>query len=258
MSSARDVLCESGTANGKCKVPILGGTFYKNKEEWCMEEYNITDCDELRDGARYTFTSASQLLHTLNMVWALLLVVLMWVTLCLLHAIITLPIVQQSKDSNILLWLTFPIVGCYMVGYLLLYAHTSVGEVFRDANMIASAYLVGWGLFTPAAILGLVLKLYTVPNIRLRRIKQGVVIAFFPTIPKTMFSSATTFMTILIHSLRFVNLPEEDFQEMACVPDVSGGYTGCSREYPSAGKFLERIDDDVRRVPETIDFRGGL
>ena len=139
-----------------------------------------------------------------------------------------------------------------MVGYLLLYAHTSVGEVFRDANMIASAYLVGWGLFTPAAILGLVLKLYTVPNIRLRRIKQGVVIAFVPTIPKTMLSPTTIFTTILIHSLRFVNLPEEDFREMACVPDVSGGCDGCSREDPPAGKCPERTDDDVRRVPETI------
>ena len=91
-----------------------------------------------------------------------------------------------------------------MVGYLLLYARTSMGEEFRD---FTPACLVSGGLFTLAAILGLVLNIYTVLDGRQRRIKRGVVIAFVLTELTTILSLATIFATNLIYSLRFVDLP---------------------------------------------------
>jgi len=53
MKTSREICCEPGTANDKCKVPILGGIDYDNEEEWCRTKYdNSTDCEAIRDGAQ--------------------------------------------------------------------------------------------------------------------------------------------------------------------------------------------------------------
>mmetsp|Transcript_2879 Transcript_2879/g.5258 ORF Transcript_2879/g.5258 Transcript_2879/m.5258 type:complete len:751 (-) Transcript_2879:1131-3383(-) len=253
MKSMRSVFCEpEETANGKCNVPILGGIEFDTEEDWCREKYNDSiDCEQIRDDAQDRYNLTAGFIVTANAIWALLLVVLMWVTLCVLQAIITLPIVQRSKESNIPLWLTSPIVGCYLVGYVLLYTRTSIAEEYQDVYWIALVYLVSGGLFTLAAGLGLVLKFYTVLNGRQRRMKQGVVIVFICTIVLTIFTVTTIFVTSLIYSLSIVDLPEDDFRQIACVLDMSGSCTGCE-ETDLLLMCPEWTDDDVQSVLETI------
>merc|ERR1712129_645586 len=91
-SAIRSTFCEAETANGKCTVPILGGNKYDSEEEWCIELYNNTDCKGIKDEAQDKYTLASTSFYTMNGIWVLFLVVLMWVTLSVLQAIITLPI----------------------------------------------------------------------------------------------------------------------------------------------------------------------
>ena len=128
MLKPREVYCEDGTANDECKVPIEGGIDYETEELWCQAYYKSDRCTEIRDSAQDKWIVTTRTFYTANGIWALLLVVVMWTSLNVLQAIITLPIVQRSKESNIPLWLTFPIAGCFIVGYFLHYSETSVTE----------------------------------------------------------------------------------------------------------------------------------
>jgi hypothetical protein len=66
--------------------------------------------------------------------------------------VITVPIVQRSKESNIPLWLTLPAVGCCAIGYLLAFRDSEYKEsVFlelQDVYWIAVAYIISGGAFT--------------------------------------------------------------------------------------------------------------
>jgi hypothetical protein len=121
MAWFRSKLCQEGTAMTKCIVPIDGGEDFNNEEEWCQAYYNASDCRSIRNAAQTLFENFSYVFFTANGVWALLLVALMYVTLCVLQGIISLPIVQRSKESNLPLWLTFPIAGCFLIGVIILY-----------------------------------------------------------------------------------------------------------------------------------------
>lgn len=250
LSFVREFFCEPDTANNKCMVPKLGGRNHANETEWCIQENNnATDCEDIRDAAQNAAILSSEILYTVNGVWALLLIVLMWVTLCLLQAIITLPIVQRSKESNIPLWLMLPIVGCFAVGYVLSYRNTSIDDLVKDLFWIALVYFISGGLFTLGAILGIVLKFYTVLNGRQRRVKQGLVIVFIATIFMTLLACSTIFVTSLMYYLQIVHLPEENFQRIACTLDMSGSCTGCHDEPQTCPEWS---DEDVKKVSETI------
>ncbi|KAL7537067.1 hypothetical protein ACHAWF_005649 [Thalassiosira exigua] len=234
----RRLYCEPGTSDGQCKVPILGGEDFPDETKWCQAKYNATNCKEIRDNAQGNYNVTARAAHTVNAIWALLLVIIMWTTLCVLQAVITLPIVQRSKESNIPLWLTLPTAGCYFVGYLLHFAEGSVTEEVQDMYWIALTYFVSGGAFTLAALIGYVLKFYSVLNGRQKKIKQGVVIAFLVTIVLTLFAVGTIFVTSLIYSLRIVDLPFAQRGEIACELDQNGSCTGCNES------------DDALKCPE--------
>ena len=86
----------------------------------------------------------------------------MWTTLSVLQAIITAPLVQRSRESNIPLWLSLPIVGCYTLGILLILSPWTT-EV-RDLYVIAITYVLCGGAFSAAMLIGVFLKCYTVLN----------------------------------------------------------------------------------------------
>lgn len=254
----RETFCESGTADEECIVPILGGVVYQTEEDWCREKYNHSDasiCREIRDDAQRKYNAVTFFLFMLNGIWALFLVALIWVMLCVLQAIITLPIVQRSKESNIPLWLTVPILGCVGAGYTLIFTRASIDEQFQDAHWIGIVFLTSGALFALAASLGIVLKFYTVLNGRQRRIKQAIVVLFIAAIFTTIFTMTTIFITSLIYSLQILELPEYDFRSIACALDVSGSCTGCHPQFipkDSSDICPEWTDDDVQRVLTTI------
>lgn len=125
LSMARRFFCDEGTANDQCMVPVEGGEDYDTEEQWCQAYYNATNCEDIRDDAQFEYNVAIHTANIVNGIWGLILVVLMWVTLCVLQAVITLSIVQRSKEANIPLWLTFPIIGCLVVGVSLQYSEVS-------------------------------------------------------------------------------------------------------------------------------------
>ena len=115
-------------------------------------QQNATDCRDIRDNAQDTFNIVSTIYYYANGVWALLLVVLMWVSLSLCQAIITMPIAQRSKESNIPLWLTLPIIGCFLAGYILVFTRTSIEEYVPDVRWVALVFFVSGKKFHPCCI----------------------------------------------------------------------------------------------------------
>ena len=96
----REFFCVPGTAHGECTVPILGGPDFETEEDWCEHYFNNTSCRGIRDEAQDDYNVSARLIYTSSAIWALFLVVIMWTALCLLQAIITMPIVQRSKGEN--------------------------------------------------------------------------------------------------------------------------------------------------------------
>ena len=153
MKFSRELFCEPPeTAQNECMVPIFGGNDYATEQDWCFKNYNATNCTQIRDDAQARYNRFSRVFYTSNGIWACFLLALMWCTLCVLQAIITMPIVQRSKESNIPLWLTFPIVGCFTVGYFLgfyLDAYKADAlEYLEEIYWISVAYLILGGAFT--------------------------------------------------------------------------------------------------------------
>ena len=252
-SVSREITCPPGTANDECAVPILGGAEYVDEEAWCRGEYNVTTCGDIRDEAQANYNVGSRFFYTAAGIWALVLVILIWVTLCVLQAVITMPIVQRSKESNIPLWLTFPIIGCYSVGYLLLYSETSVTSEFQDVEWIGLAYFLSGGAFTLAALVGYFLQFYSVLNSRQRRIKQGVVVLFIGTIVVTVFAVGTIFATSLIYSLNIVDFQLESWRQIACFLDSGGSCTGCNDPTVQEENICPEWEEaDVDSVLQTI------
>ena len=227
MRTSRELFCYPGTANAQCSVPILGGVDYPSEKQWCIDKFNATDCTAIRDSAQGKYVVSSQIFYTSVGIWACGLVLLLSLTLCILQAIITLPIVQRSKESNIPLWLTFPIIGCYTIGYLLFSSQTALTYELQDVYWIALVYLLSGGAFTLAALVGYFLKFYTVLNRRQRRFKQGVVVLFIATIMMTIFTVATIFATSLIYALNIVDIPLDQYSLLACYLDSDGTHSRC-------------------------------
>mmetsp|Transcript_22291 Transcript_22291/g.44897 ORF Transcript_22291/g.44897 Transcript_22291/m.44897 type:complete len:821 (-) Transcript_22291:1051-3513(-) len=252
LSWYRELFCDPGTAQGKCMVPVLGGVNYDDERAWCEAYFNgATDCEEIRDEAQYEFVVANYVYFAVNGIWALILAVLMWVALNVLQAIITLPIVQRSKESNIPLWLTFPIIGSYMIGYVLLFSETAIDEVLEDIKWMGITYMVSGGSFTLLALVGLILKCYPVLNTRQKKVKQSMIILFIVLIILTIFAVAVVFATSLIYSLSIVDLPLTEYSKIACALDMDGSCTGCDSSYEEL-VCPEWSKDDVARVLQTI------
>ena len=251
LSWYRELFCDEGTAHGKCMVPLLGGVNYIDENAWCMAYFNATDCQSIRDAAQYEFVVTNYVYFAANGIWALVLAMIMWVTLNVLQAVITLPIVQRSKESNIPLWLTFPIIGSYMIGYVLLFSETSIDEVLDDIKWMGVTYMVSGGSFTLLALVGLALKCYTVFNTRQKRVKQSIIVLFIILIILTIFAVAVVFATSLIYSLDIVDLPLTEYREIACALDMGGSCTGCDSPIEEL-VCPEWTKDDVARVLQTI------
>jgi hypothetical protein len=111
-------------------------------------------------------------------------------TLNVLSGIISTPIVQRSKESNVPAWLTLPTVGCLCGGAILLFSPSSVlnNETGSDIFWIGVTYLVSACTFFLAAVLGWTISVFPVLNSRAKKQKQIVVYLFIGTMICTVFS----------------------------------------------------------------------
>lgn len=164
MAWFRTLCCEEGTANTTCAIPFGD---YNSSLNWCMENYNATDCYEIREIATDCMESHSYFFIYTNSIVGAVLIILLLLVLGLLEGIISAPIVQRSKESNISIWLIFPILGCFGAGTSLLYAPQSL--ISKDDSglfWIGVCYLITGATFTVSALLGWFISAKSVMNLR--------------------------------------------------------------------------------------------
>ncbi len=191
MAWFRDICCEPGTANTKCAVPLNGGEEFVTSDEWCMYHYNATDCDSIRGSAVDKMQSLSYFFIYSNSIMGAVLIILLLLSLGLLEGIISPNLVQRSKESNISLWLTLPIVGCFCGGSALLFAPQSLisnGTSYNGLFWIGLCYLVTGFFFTISALLGWFISAKTVLNLRDKTHKEIAVYLFIIMLILTIFA----------------------------------------------------------------------
>lgn len=178
MAWFRHIFCEAGTANTKCAVPIGGGPEYQTSALWCEFKYNATDCDTIRSAATRAMESRSYLFIYTNAIVGAVMIMLLLLALGLLEGIISAPIVQRSKESNISLWLILPILGCFCGGSALQFAPSSLISNDPGLVWIGNCYLVTGATFTVSALLGWFISAKSVLNLRDKKQKEIAVYLF--------------------------------------------------------------------------------
>ncbi len=156
MAWFRLVFCETGTSNKECALPYKGGSEYQSAEAWCEAFHNSTRCENIREKAISKMEQQSYFVFYLNAIIGGGLVVLLLLSLGLLENIISAPIVQRSKETNIPLWLTFPIAGCFLLGFALLFSPQSLlsNESGTNIYWIGVWCMISMATFSVSALLG--------------------------------------------------------------------------------------------------------
>eukprot|EP00978_Attheya_sp_CCMP212_P004547 scaffold9919_cov55-Attheya_sp.AAC.1 len=254
MAWFRELFCQRGTANTLCAAPTLGGKDYDSTDEWCLSIYNSTACQTLRDSAQLEMRTSTYIFFTINAICGLFLIVLLLLTLNVLGGVISTPIVQRSKESNVPAWLTLPTVGCLCGGAILLFSPSSVlnNETGTDIFWIGVTYLVSACTFFLAAVLGWTISVFPVLNSRAKKQKQIVVYMFIATMVCTVFSVAAIFVASLIYSINLVDVPLTDRLrgDIACYIDSAQSCTQCNN-LDGLQECPEWSDDDVIKVIQT-------
>mmetsp|Transcript_7546 Transcript_7546/g.10416 ORF Transcript_7546/g.10416 Transcript_7546/m.10416 type:complete len:736 (+) Transcript_7546:152-2359(+) len=179
MDWIRTLFCEDDTANAECMVPIMGGEDFDTEDEWCLFNFNSTNCTDIRGDAEMDSKTLFYFFYTVNGIWGALLVLLLIMTLDVLQGIITPPIVKASKGANIPLWLTLPMSGCFVIGCIFLFApSSSLAAANEQVRWTGIAYLIAAGTFTISALLGWFLAAFPVTNIQDKRSKKVAVHLF--------------------------------------------------------------------------------
>uniref|UniRef100_A0A7S1YXR5 Uncharacterized protein n=1 Tax=Trieres chinensis TaxID=1514140 RepID=A0A7S1YXR5_TRICV len=258
MNWFRELFCLAGTAYTKCAMPVGGGSINTTEDEWCELNYNATDCSDIRSEAQQKMTTTSYIFVTGNGIWGVLLILLLFLALTLLEGIITAPIVQSSKETNIPAWLTLPIIGCLAGGSVLLFSPSSALSDGADSGVfwVGLVYMVASGMFFLAALLGWFISAFSVLNNRDKRHKQIAILLFIATMLLTVLSVAAILSTSLIYSASIVRIDYDDKARgnVACYLDTADSCTNCPKSpghQPEGVWCPEWTDEEVVKVLQT-------
>ena len=240
-------------------VPTDGGAGYETAEEWCIDMYNATDCQQIKSGAQMEMSTVSYIFLTANAIWGLLLVVLLYLALTMLEGIITSPVVQSSKQTNIPAWLTLPLLGCLSGGATLLFAPSSAVSNATDSEVfwVGVAYMASGGCFLMAALLGWFISAYSVLNSRDKQHKQIAVSLFIATMVLTLVVLVAVFAASLVFSVDLVDygISENERGRLACYIDTANSCSNCypTDEFwdPDEPHCPEWTNDDILKVLQT-------
>jgi uncharacterized membrane protein len=169
-----------------------------------------------------------------------------------LESIISKPLVQKSRESNVPAWLSLPIVGCILIGSLFAFSASSVlsTNTNSDAAWIGPGYLATAGVFFIGAMMGWSIKAFSIMSVRHKRRKLAAVILFIVAMAACLIMLATIFAASIAFSVSLVNLPISDGVrgDIACFIDQAGGCTRCDED---EDRCPEWVTADVTRVLRT-------
>jgi hypothetical protein len=74
MAWFREVYCAPGTAGSKCMVPILHDNSTYTELDWCIENYNATDCTNIRKAAQEEVYDLMSWFYNSSVAWGFALI----------------------------------------------------------------------------------------------------------------------------------------------------------------------------------------
>eukprot|EP00934_Nitzschia_sp_Nitz4_P002020 Nitzschia sp. Nitz4//scaffold35_size145790//96905//99466//NITZ4_003040-RA/size145790-augustus-gene-0.136-mRNA-1//-1//CDS//3329549154//2020//frame0 len=251
MSIFRDYFCEEGTENSKCLVPILGGEEFDSEDDWCQSFYNATDCLDIQEEAQSDMLGVVLQFYTGLAGWGTILLFLMLLMVDALERIISKPIVQKSRETNVPAWLSLPTLTNALVGLILLFSPSSLmsSSSGSDSSWIGILYLVASALFLIALITGWFLSAYTIKNQGDKKTKNLAVIILITVMVCAVLLLTAIVVASLLFSANLLETPvrEGERGEVACVVDHGASCTNCDAEIPS-NRCPEWTLDDVTTI----------
>lgn len=143
----RSLYCRpQSTASGKCLAPIVA-----NVTDWCVANFNSTDCSTIR---REAVVRTESLLQTLTLSLGLVeivTIILIFVSIYMCFKILTPPVITQSMNDIINYLLLLPMAACVGLSwYLLQFANQST--YFEILAYLFIALAVGQVIALPLGI----------------------------------------------------------------------------------------------------------
>jgi hypothetical protein len=256
LSWFRGYFCPDGTEDTICVVPIMGGEDYENEEAWCNAIYNATGCGDIRDKAQDQMVASMLTYYTILATLGLLSLFIMMLMVNSLQMIISKPIVQKSRETNVPGWLLLPTVGNALAGWLFRFSPSSLLNSMSGAgaenSWIGSAYLATAVLFCIAMLTGWLLSSLEIQDNVDKKRKNVAVIVFIIVMATNTVLLMTLFVASLVLSAALLESPidEADRGEIACYVDEGSTCTGCG---DSAGgtQCPEWTLDEVTNILQT-------
>jgi hypothetical protein len=231
LSWFRDFFCADKTEYSLCLVPIDGGLDYDDEDAWCMAKYYATNCTEIRDKAQDRMEVYMLFYYTALAACGCCVLMLMVMMVNSLERIISKPIVQKSRETNVPAWLTLPTLGNCLVGAILLYSPSSLlsESSGAESSWIGVIYLVAGSLFFVALLMGWFLSTFSIRNSIDKKNKNIAVLVFIGVMAANTVMLATLFVASIMFSANLVqgNIGESERGKVACFVDKIGTCTDC-------------------------------
>ena len=201
------MFCTNNTAYTKCSAPLLGGYNYTSVKEWCINEHNATNCQNIIDSAQVQTKAFFYTFYTFFATWGLCLVVLLFLAIQTLEELVTIPIAESSRTSNIPIWFALPIVVSFTMGYIMQFSsaddlmNANKINKFNKYYWISFTYYLSGAIFSLAALLGWFISAYRVWSARDNRNRQLAVILFLITMHLAVLSLGKFILSVLIGTI---------------------------------------------------------
>ena len=254
LSWFRQYFCAAGTASTKCTVPISGGPNFPTEKAWCLANYNATDCTTIRNNAQHHMERSILTFYTGLAGWSSVLLFFMVLVVNSLERIITKPIVQKSRETNVPTWLSLPTITNGLVGAILLYSPSSLlsSSSGAESSWIGVVYLVAACLFLVALLTGWFLSAFTIRNHGDKQTKSVAVIVMIVVMAANVILLATIFGASMLFSANLIHAPINDLQrgELACSVDRNTSCTRCDALKPQ-NRCPEWSLEDITKILQT-------
>lgn len=244
MAWFRETYCEIGTAGTLCMVPIYPDDSTYTETDWCIENYQATNCTLIRDTAQMEVEDLLIFFYNGNVAWGIFFIMILLLIVNTLERIISRPLVQKSRESNVPAWLSLPTMGCSIVGAVFRYSPSSVLSARSGStySWIGTAYMASGVLFFLTAMLGWFISTFSILSGRDKRYKHISVIFFIFLQAITSFILTVIFVASISYSVALVEIPIDPEQKgtIACGVDTADSCSNCDGANPLEAQCPDR------------------
>eukprot|EP00537_Pseudo-nitzschia_pungens_P009407 CAMPEP_0172379456 /NCGR_PEP_ID=MMETSP1060-20121228/69943_1 /TAXON_ID=37318 /ORGANISM="Pseudo-nitzschia pungens, Strain cf. cingulata" /LENGTH=755 /DNA_ID=CAMNT_0013107197 /DNA_START=33 /DNA_END=2300 /DNA_ORIENTATION=+ len=239
----RQRFCAPGTAEAECKVPINEA---RCEDEWCEKTHNATGCTEIRNEAQEETRVFLLYFYRILASWGCAYVFVIFLIIKCLERIVSKPMVQKSREVNVVGYLTFPVSCTALFGAINLYSPFSYLDKLNEQRWVAYLYLIASGLFFIALLMGWFISTFSIRNNTDKKNKSKAALILVGVLFLNLFVLLTIVVTSIIWS-RDLMLPPDELATIACTVNNSE-CTNCDGGATDKKRCPEWSVDDVKGI----------